>query len=211
MTSDHLIFIIKAAQATIILSIISLIGGFILAIFVAFLSLIKVKILNLIAKTYIQIFRGTPLLMQVFFIFFSLPQLGIQLSIMSSALVALITNTGAFMSEIIRSSIQSVPKSQWDAANSLGMKKKHVLIKVIIPQAIKIAIPPTVGYITALIKNTSVASTIGLLEITRAGRLVTEQTGLGLLSFAFVGLIYFLICFPISRISANLEKKAHLI
>lgn len=209
MTLNHLIFILRAAQTTILLSIMSFVGGFILAVFIALLSISKVKVIKAISQIYVQIIRGTPLLMQVFFIFFSLPQLGLHFSILSSALVALITNTSAFMSEIIRSSIESVPKGQWDAANSLGLNRYHVFIKIITPQAIRIAIPPTIGYITALIKNTSIASTIGLLEITRTGRLVTEQTGMGLLAFSFVGLIYFLICFPISKLSSSLEKRVY--
>lgn len=207
MTFNNVLFILKAAGTTIKLSGLSFLGGLVLAVFIAFLSMSKFKLFNLIATIYIQITRGTPLLMQLFFIYFSLPQIGIQLSILTSALVALITNTGAFMAEIIRSSIQSVKKGQWDASLSLGLSSLQMMTRIILPQAIRIAIPPTIGYITALIKNSSVASTIGLLEITRAGRLVTEQTGMGLLAFFFVGLVYFLICYPISKLSQQLEKR----
>lgn len=210
MTLEHISFILRAALQTIELSLLSFISGFILATVIALLSMVHIKAFNIIAKIYVQVIRGTPLLMQVFFIFFALPQLGIRLSIFLSALLALTANTGAFMSEIIRSSIKSIPKGQWDAGNSLGLSRLQLISKVIIPQAIRIAIPPTIGYITALIKNTSVASTIGVLEATRAGRLVTEQTGLGLVSFFFVGVIYFCICYPISKISKKLEKKAYI-
>jgi polar amino acid transport system permease protein len=209
MTYDSILFILKAGLMTIEVSALAFVAGLFLAAFTAYLSMTKIKVLNLIAWAYIQLMRGTPLLMQMFFIFFSLPLLGIRLSIFTSALVALTTNTGAFMAEIIRASIQSIKKGQWDAAESLGLSRMQIMIKVILPQAIRIAIPPTIGYITALIKNSSVASTIGLVEATRAGRLVVERTGQGLLVFFLVGVLYFIICFPISKLSKSIEKKVY--
>jgi polar amino acid transport system permease protein len=209
MTYDSILFILKAGLMTIEVSALAFVAGLFLAAFTAYLSMTKIKVLNLIAWAYIQLMRGTPLLMQMFFIFFSLPLLGIRLSIFTSALVALTTNTGAFMAEIIRASIQSIKKGQWDAAESLGLSRMQIMIKVILPQAIRIAIPPTIGYITALVKNSSVASTIGLVEATRAGRLVVERTGQGLLVFFLVGVLYFIICFPISKLSKSIEKKVY--
>jgi len=209
MTYDSILFILKAGLMTIEVSALAFVAGLFLATFTAYLSMTKIKVLNLIAWVYIQLMRGTPLLMQMFFIFFSLPILGIRLSIFASALVALTANTGAFMAEIIRASIQSIKKGQWDAAESLGLSRMQIIIKVILPQAIRIAIPPTIGYITSLIKNSSVASTIGLVEATRAGRLAIERTGQGLLTLFLVGVLYFIICFPISKLSKSIEKKVY--
>lgn len=209
MTYDSILFILKAGLMTIEVSVLAFVAGLFLAAFTAYLSMTKIKVLNLISWTYIQLMRGTPLLMQMYFIFFSLPLLGIRLSIFASALVALTTNTGAFMAEIIRASIQSIKKGQWDAAESLGLSRMQMMIKIILPQAIRIVIPPTMGYITALIKNSSVASTIGLVEATRAGRLIIEPTGQGLLVFFLVGVLYFIICFPISKLSKSIEKKVY--
>jgi len=207
---DDLAFLVRTATVTVGLSGFAMVCGTILALFLALASMSKYAPAKYLAWGYIQLVRGSPLLMQIFFMFFGLPAVGIDVSMFGAAAGALTLNTAAFMSEIIRAGVQSIKRTQWEAAEALGLTRYQSLRHVIFPQAIRVMIPPSIGYATALIKNSSLASTIGFIEMTRAARIITERTGKGLVVFSVAGLMYFLLCYPLSQLARHMERRLSL-
>jgi polar amino acid transport system permease protein len=204
---NEFLFLLSAVQWTLMLSVIAFIGGGIVGLFVALGRTSDVKPLRLLATGYIQIFQGTPLLMQLFLVFFGATVVGIDMSPWVAAAVGLTLNTSAFLGEIWRGCIQSVPRGQWEAASSLGLRYPGLMRYVILPQAVKVAVPPTVGYLVQVIKGTSLAAIIGFVELTRAGQIVNNATFQPFLVFGVVAAIYFALCWPLSLLSQRLEAR----
>ncbi|KAA0588921.1 polar amino acid transport system permease protein [Azospirillum lipoferum] len=204
---NEFLFLLSAVQWTLLLSVIAFIGGGIVGLFVALARTSDVKPLRLLATGYIQVFQGTPLLMQLFLVFFGATVLGIDMSPWVAAAVGLTLNTSAFLGEIWRGCIQSVPRGQWEAASSLGLRYPGLMRYVILPQAVKVAVPPTVGYLVQVIKGTSLAAIIGFVELTRAGQIVNNATFQPFLVFGIVAAIYFALCWPLSLLSQRLEAR----
>lgn len=200
-------FIVQAAQWTIALSLIAFVGGAIGGLALALARTSENTLLQRLSTGFIQIFQGTPLLMQLFLVFFGAPVLGLQISPWVAAGAALILNTSAFLGEIWRGCIQAVPRGQWEAAEALGLHYGARMRKVILPQALRIALPPTVGYMVQVIKGTSLAAIIGFTEITRAGQIVNNATFQPLLVFGVVGAIYFVLCWPLSLLAGRIERR----
>jgi polar amino acid transport system permease protein len=155
---------------------------------------------------YISFFQGTPLLLQLFVAFFVPSSFGIQIAPWTAAALGLSLNAGAFLGEIWRGSIQAVPKGQWEAAAAVGLKRAQIMILVIVPQAVRMAIPPTVGFLVQLVKATSLASIIGFTELTRSGQILINSTYRPFLIFSIIAVIYFLVCWPLSRVAIWLER-----
>lgn len=200
-------FILQAAQWTVALSLIAFVGGAIGGLAVALARTSDSPALQRIATAFIQVFQGTPLLMQLFLVFFGAPVLGLEISPWIAAGVALVLNTSAFLGEIWRGSIQAVPRGQWEAAEALGLHFAARMRHVVLPQAWKIALPPTVGYSVQVIKGTSLAAIIGFAEITRAGQIINNATFQPLIVFSVVGAIYFALCWPLSYWAGRIEKR----
>jgi polar amino acid transport system permease protein len=156
---------------------------------------------------YVQLFQGTPLLMQLFLAYFGLALLGWQVSAWSAAALALTLYTSAFLAEIWRGCVDAVPKGQWEAADSLAMSFGEKMRHVIGPQAARIAVAPTVGFLVQVIKGTALASVIGFIEITKAGTMISNATFQPFKVYACVALLYFALCWPISAYSRRLERK----
>ena len=135
------------------------------------------------------------------------PVLGIDLNPWLAAGVALILNTSAFLGEIWRGCIQAIPRGQWEAAEALGLHYVARMRDVVLPQALKIAVPPTVGYMVQVIKGTSLASIIGFAEVTRAGQIINNATFQPLIVFSVVAVIYFVLCWPLSLLAARMERR----
>ena len=205
-TSDFL-FILQAAQWTVLLSLIAFVGGAIGGLAVALARTADNVVAQRLATGFTQVFQGTPLLMQLFLVFFGAPVLGLEVSPWVAAGIALILNTSAFVGEIWRGSIQAVPRGQWEAAEALGLHYAARMRRVVLPQAWKIALPPTVGYMVQVIKGTSLAAIIGFTEITRAGQVVNNATFQPLIVFSVVGAIYFALCWPLSLWAGRIEKR----
>jgi polar amino acid transport system permease protein len=203
-------FILLAARWTIGLSLIAFVGGAIGGIAVALARTADLPALQRIATVFIQVFQGTPLLMQLFLVFFGAPVLGLEISPWVAAGIALVLNTSAFLGEIWRGSIQAVPGGQVEAAKALGMHYGPRMRLVVLPQAWKIALPPTVGYMVQVIKGTSLASIIGFIEITRAGQIINNATFEPLRVFSVVGAIYFALCWPLSLWAGHIERRRAL-
>jgi len=205
-TFDFL-FILQAAQWTVLLSLIAFVGGAIGGLAVALARTADNVVAQRLATGFTQVFQGTPLLMQLFLVFFGAPVLGLEVSPWVAAGIALILNTSAFVGEIWRGSIQAVPRGQWEAAEALGLHYAARMRRVVLPQAWKIALPPTVGYMVQVIKGTSLAAIIGFTEITRAGQVVNNATFQPLIVFSVVGAIYFALCWPLSLWAGRIEKR----
>jgi len=171
----------------------------------------KVFIIRIISKLYISVIRGTPFLIQLYIVFFVLPKFGIFLNLMQAAIWTLAFHNGAYIAEIVRSGIEAIPKEQHDAAISLGMTPFLTMKLIILPQVIRIIIPPLVGQTLVLIKDTSITSLIGVFELTKTGRELTVAARFNpIIVYTYVSVFYFMICYPLYIASHKLEKKLKL-
>lgn len=209
-TWDILRNLLLATRWTIVLSLASFIGGGILGVLLLFLRIGKFRATRIFSHYYVELFQGTPLLMQLFLAFFGLGVFGIDVPAWLAAGVALILWTAAFLTEIWRGCVEAIAKGQWEASASLGMGYVQQMRYVILPQAIRIAVPPTVGFSVQVIKGTALTSIIGFVELSKAGTIVTNATFQPFTVYGFVALIYFALCWPLSKSSQILEKKLNV-
>lgn len=207
---DILRNLLIATQWTVILSLVSFIGGGLVGLLVLFARISSRPWLRLTGRGYVEVFQGTPLLMQLFLAFFGLALFGVSVQAWLAAGLALVLWTAAFLGEIWRGCVQSVAKGQWEASSSLGMGYFQQLAYVILPQALRVAIPPTVGFSVQVVKGTALTSIIGFVELTRAGTVVTNATYQPFLVYGLVALIYFCLCWPLSKASQVLEKRLNV-
>jgi len=206
--SDELLYLLKAIPWTLLLSLGALLGGGILGFLIAFLRIVPSRPLRWLAIGYIELFQGTPVLMQLFVAYYGLAVLfNIQVGAWPAVLLAFSLYSGAFLGEIWRGSIQAIPRPQWEAATSLALSFPKQLWYVILPQAARISIPPTVGFVVQLIKNTSIAAIIGFVELTRAGQLMTDATFKPMIVYPVVAALYFILCWPLSLLAQTLERR----
>ena len=203
----ELLFIIEAAQWTLALSAMAFIGGAVVGLLVALARTAQAPWLRQAAMLFTRVFQGTPLLLQLFLVFFGAPVLGLEVNPWAAAAVALTLNSGAFLGEIWRGCIEAVPRGQWEAAYALSLNYYWRMRTVILPQALRIAVAPTVGYLVQIVKGTSLAAIIGFTEITRAGQIINNATFQPLLVFGVVGALYFLLCWPLSLWASRLERR----
>ncbi|MDW5442928.1 amino acid ABC transporter permease [Polaromonas sp. SM01] len=200
-------FILQAAQWTVALSLIAFIGGAIGGLIIALARTSENRVALFLSGAFIQIFQGTPLLLQLFLVFFGAPVLGFDINPWVAAGVALILNSSAFLGEIWRGCIQAIPAGQAEAAHALSLSYTARMRDVILPQAFKIALAPTVGYLVQIIKGTSLAAIIGFTEVTRAGQIINNATFQPLIVFSVVAAIYFVLCWPLSLLAARMERR----
>ncbi|MDQ0224226.1 amino acid ABC transporter permease [Metabacillus niabensis] len=206
--SDSFFPLLKAGLAfTIPLTIIVFILGLILAFFTALARLSSFKPLVALAKFYVWIFRGTPLLVQLFILFYGLPSLGVTLDPFTAAVIGFTLNKGAYSSEIIRAAILSIQKGQWEAAYSLGMTKAQAMRRVILPQAVRVSIPPLGNSFISLVKDTSLAATITVTEMFQKGQQIAAVTYEPLWIYIEVAVIYLLFSTILSFAQAKLEHR----
>lgn len=204
---NEALFLLKAAQWTVLLSLIAFVGGGLVGFGLAVLRVLRFRPAGWLAAGYIQLIQGTPLLAQLFVFYFGLGIFGYDVSPWSAAVLALTIYASAFLAEIWRGCIQAIPRTQWEAAASLALGFVQQLRHVILPQAGKIAIPPTVGFLVQVVKNTSLTSAIGFIELTRAGQIINGATFQPFTVYVVVALIYFWLCFPLSVWSQRLERR----
>ena len=201
------LFILEAAQWTLALSAIAFVGGAILGLAIALMRTSESAWARGVSTTFIQIFQGTPLLLQLFLVFFGAPVLGLDINPWVAAGVALVLNSAAFLGEIWRGCIEAIPRGQWEAAQALSLNYSARMRDVVLPQAFRIALAPTVGYLVQIIKGTSLAAIIGFTEITRAGQIINNATFQPLVVFGVVAAIYFVLCWPLSLLAARMERR----
>jgi len=204
---DILRNLLLAARWTLLLSLTAFIGGTLVAIPLVMARLSKRVWPYWLIRGYTELFQGTPLLMQLFLAFFGVALLGIDVSPWTAASLALTLYTSAFLVDIWHGSIRALPKGQWEACRCLGLDFGQSLFRVILPQALRIGIAPTVGFAVQVVKGTALASIIGFVELTKAGTILNNVTYEPFKVFGLVALGYFLMCYPLSRYSQYLEKK----
>jgi polar amino acid transport system permease protein len=199
--------LLLAARWTVVLSLIAFVGGGLVGLLLLVARLSKLRGMNKLVGAYVQLFQGTPLLMQLFLIYFGIALFGIKTSAWVAASVALTLYTSAYLTEIWRGCVAAIPKGQWEAGQSLALSFREQLQHVVLPQAIKIALPPTVGFLVQVVKGTALASVIGFIELTKAGTMITNATFQPFVVYSCVALLYFSLCFPISLYAKILERK----
>ncbi|ADY66212.1 amino acid ABC transporter permease [Agrobacterium tumefaciens] len=207
---DILRNLLLSTRWTLLLSLVSFIGGGMVGIVLLWLRISPRRAVNRAARIYIEVFQGTPLLMQLFIAFFGLGLLGVDVPAWLAAGVALILWTAAFLAEIWRGCVEAIAKGQWEASASLAMGRLQQMRYVILPQALKIAIPPTVGFSVQVVKGTALTSIIGFVELSKAGTIVTNATFQPFTVYGLVALIYFALCWPLSKSSQFLERKLNV-
>jgi polar amino acid transport system permease protein len=207
---DILRNLLLAARWTVALSLIAFVGGGLVGIALLCLRVSPWPAAQKLVNLYVQLFQGTPLLMQLFLAYFGLALFGLNVSAWTAAAVALTLYASAFLTEIWRGCVEAIPRGQWEAAKSLGLTFAQQLRDIIFPQALKIAVPPTVGFLVQVIKGTALASVIGFVELTKAGQMITNATFKPFIVFACVALLYFALCYPISAYARRLERKLNV-
>ncbi len=204
----YLTFLLQGALWTMGLSLIALCCGGVLALTVALCRISGMRWLRTVTALYIQLIQGTPVLVLIFLIYFGLPSLGWSVSPLMAASASLSIYVSAYLGESWRGSIQSVPKAQWETAECLALSRTQRMTKVILPQAVRIATPPTVGFMVQIIKNTSLASIVGFVELVRAGQIVNNTIFQPFIIYLLIALLYFFMCYPLSILSRRLEARA---
>ena len=206
---DILRNLLLAARWTVVLSLIAFLGGSVVGLLLLVARTTHIKFLQRSVAGYVQIFQGTPLLMQLFLAYFGMAMLGVETSAWIAASVALTLYSSAFLTEIWHGCVRAIPRGQWEAAQSLAMNFREQLQYVVLPQAGRLAIAPTVGFLVQVIKGTALASVIGFIELTKAGTMITNATFKPFVVYSCVAMMYFLLCFPISLYARTLERKLH--
>jgi polar amino acid transport system permease protein len=207
---DILSNLLLAARWTVLLSAIAFVCGGVAGLLVLLARVAPLRPLQGAMKIYIELFQGTPLLMQLFIVFFVLPLVGVETSPWTAAAVSLTLFTSAYLAEIWRGCVEAVPKGQWEASASLALSYGEQMRYVVLPQALRIAVPPTVGFSVQVVKGTAVTSIIGFVEITKAGTMITNATFQPFLVYGLVGLLYFALCYPLSLSAKALERKLNV-
>jgi len=200
-------FFLKGLWMTVAVSGISLVLGTICGLVLGVFRSSQNKVLVGVIGVYVALIRGTPFVVQIFIVFFILPEWGIQLEAFPAAILALSNLGTAFICEIVAGGIKAVPKGQWEAAASSGLTLFQQLRHVIVPQSMQTILPPLVGQYVLLIKDSSVVSVIGVVELTRVGWVTVVRIPEGLMVFSLVGILYFVISYPLIRLSNRLEEK----
>lgn len=202
--------LLLAARWTVVLSLIAFVGGGLVGLFLLIARTARLRGAETLVAGYVQVFQGTPLLMQLFLAYFGIGLFGLQVSPWVSVTLALTLYTSAFLTEIWRGCVAAIPRGQWEAAQSLALGFGEQLRHVVFPQALRIAIPPTVGFLVQVIKGTALASVVGFVELTRAGNMISNVTYAPFTVFACVALMYFALCYPISLYAKRLERQLHV-
>lgn len=200
-------FFLKGLGMTAAVSGISLTLGTVIGFVWGIIRSSRSRILKALIGAWVDAIRGTPFLVQVFIIFFILPEFGVQLEAFPAAVIALTNLAACFICEIVSAGILAVPWGQKEAAVSTGLNWYQQLRCVVLPQAMRVILPPLVGQYVLLIKDSSVVSAIGVIDVTRVGWLTVQRVPQGLLVFGLVGVLYFVICYPLIQLSMTLEKR----
>src|SRR5450830_578926 len=210
LNASHFLYLFHGTLWTVGLSLIAFAGGGLLGLTVALCRISPSKPLRLLTSGYVQLIQGTPLLVILFMTFFGLPTLGFNISPVAAAGLSLTIYVSAYLGEIWRGCIESVPRAQWEAAECLALTRAQRMRMVVLPQAIRIATPPTVGFMVQIVKNTSLASVVGFVELARSGQIINNSTFEPFVIFVIVAALYFVLCYPLSVLSRRLERKFHV-
>ncbi|QGZ31288.1 ABC transporter permease subunit [Stutzerimonas stutzeri] len=202
--------LLTGLQWTLVLSLVAFVCGGVVGLLVMLARIAPVRWLRVLAYGYIELFQGTPLLMQLFIVFFGVALLGVEVSAWLAAAVALTLFTSAFLAEIWRGCVESVSRGQWEASECLAMTRLETLRYVVLPQALRIAVAPTVGFSVQVVKGTAVTSIIGFTELTKTGSMLANATFEPFMVYGLVALGYFALCYPLSLAAYRLERRLNV-
>jgi len=200
-------FLLQGLAFTVALSAMSFVFGGLAGLLVALARTSTNSGLRKAAAAYISVFQGTPLLMQLFIVYYGIALLQVKLSAWSAVAIAFTLHASAFLGDIWRGGIQAIPMGQSEAASALGVRYLDRMRDVVLPQAFRISLPATVGFLVQLIKGTSLAAIVGFIELARAGQIISNQIFEPLLVFGVVGALYFAVCWPLSLYGSRLEAR----
>ncbi|HEY1328077.1 MAG TPA: amino acid ABC transporter permease [Casimicrobiaceae bacterium] len=203
---NELELLVFAARWTIVLALFAFVGGGIGGLIVALLRTADNRAARTAMVVFIRVFQGTPLLMQLFLAYFGMAIFGLNVNPLIAAMIALTAHASAYLGEIWRGCIEAVPRGQTEAAKVLGLHYFARMRHVVLPQAARIAVPPTVGFLVQLLKETSLTSIIGFVELTRQGQIITSVTFRPFLVYGLVAAIYFILCWPLSLVARGMER-----
>ncbi|CAD5106660.1 cystine ABC transporter permease [Zestomonas carbonaria] len=206
---DSAPFLLKGAVYTIVLSLGGMFFGLLLGFLLALMRLYGIAPLRWTSRVYVSFFRGTPLLVQLFMIYYGLPQLGIQLEPLPAALIGFSLNMAAYTSEILRAAIASIDRGQWEAAASIGMTRAQTLRRAILPQAARTALPPLGNSFISLVKDTALAATIQVPELFRQAQLITARTFEIFTMYLAAALIYWALASILAHFQGRLEARVN--
>ena len=206
LSGTDVLYLVMAMRWTVFLTLLALGGGSAVGLVIAACGASKNPVLRYLARGYVGFVQGIPLLVWLFIFYFGLSILGYSLPPWIAAALGFSVYAGAFLGEIWRGALISIPRTQWEAGTAIGLTYLEQLRHVIIPQAVRVAIPPTVGFTVQLIKNTSLAAVIGFVELTREGQLTTAATFQPFAVYLIVAALYFCMCYPLTRYSRALER-----
>lgn len=207
MQADSFAFLLRGLAWTVALSALGFAGGTPAGLAIALARTSSLAILRRAAATYIEVFQGTPLLMQLFVVYYGLALIGLKLEAWVAVAIGFTLHASAYLGEIWRGSIEAVPRGQTEAANALSLGYISRMRDVVLPQALKISLPATIGFLVQLIKGTSLAAIVGFTELARAAAIVSNQIYKPLLVYGVVAVFYFLLCWPLSLWGARLERR----
>ncbi|MFB9166639.1 amino acid ABC transporter permease [Arthrobacter psychrochitiniphilus] len=199
--------LLGAIKGTIPLTLASFALGLMIALVIAVMRISPNKLASAVARVYISVIRGTPLLVQLFVIFYGLPAVGVKIDPWPSAIIAFSLNVGGYAAEIIRAAILSVPRGQWEAGHMIGMSRNQALVRIILPQAARVSVPPLSNTFISLVKDTSLASLILVTEMFRVAQQVAAFSQEFMLLYLEAALIYWVICLILSTAQTSLEKR----
>ncbi|TWO66046.1 amino acid ABC transporter permease [Caenimonas sedimenti] len=210
LTVPQLQFLLNGLAWTVVLSLLAFAGGGLLGFAVAICRVDGPKATQYLVMLYIKLVQGTPLLVLLSLAYFGLPALGFNIQPLTAAGIGLSIYVSAYLGEIWRGCLESVPRAQAEAAECLALTWRQRLVHVILPQAVKIATPPTVGFMVQIVKNTSLASAVGFVELARAGQVINNSTFQPFVIFVLIAALYFAICYPLSVLSRRLERRLNV-
>lgn len=204
---NDFLYILSATRWTVLLSLFAIVGGAIIGLMFIALRLTRVRPLGWLTVGYVQFFQATPPLMQLFLVFYGGGLFGVRLEPWTAALIAFSLYSSAYLCDIWYGCIRAIPRHQWEGSRALSFPEPLTLLLVIAPQALKISVPPTVGFLVQLIKTTSIAAIIGFVELVRAGQFINNSTLRPFIVYGFVACIYFALCWPLSLWGQSLERR----
>ncbi|MEO6530439.1 MAG: amino acid ABC transporter permease [Specibacter sp.] len=199
--------LLGAVKGTIPLALASFALGLLIALLVAVMRISTSKLANGVGRVYVSLIRGTPLLVQLFVIFYGLPAVGVKIDPWPSAIIAFSLNVGGYAAEVIRAAILSVPQGQWEAGHMIGMSRNQTLLRIILPQAARVSVPPLSNTFISLVKDTSLASLILVTEMFRVAQQVAAFSQEFMLLYLEAAMIYWVICLVLSTAQTRVEKR----
>lgn len=209
--AEHVLFMLQGAAFTIWLCVLATIVGGLIGLLVGIGMHSQHRVLRTVCTVYVNLLRGIPLLIILYFIYFAVPiMFGLSSSQNWASIVGLSIYAGAYIGEIVNGAISSIPKGQFEASEALGLNPFQEYVHVIMPQAFRILLPSLVGFIIGLVKDSSLVSVIGCIDLTKDGKIVANLTMQPMITFLWVGFFYFVICFSLSKLENKIEKRMRI-